>query len=336
MKTRRLGRGGPEVSAIGLGCMGMSWAYGSADDEESARTLHRALDLGVTLLDTADVYGAGRNEELIGRVLAGRRDEYVLATKFGLRSRGGEARSDRPDTYVDTSPAWVREAADASLRRLGTDTIDLYYAHRRNPEVPIEDTVGAMAELVQAGKVRHLGLSEVSAATLRAAHAVHPIAALQVEYSLFSREPEDALLDTCRELGVALVAYSPVGRGLLTGAAEAFAAASFAADDYRPLALPRFSDDNLPANLRLADAVKAVAAQIGATPAQAALAWLLAQDDLVVPIPGTKRVRYLEENAAAADLTLTPAQLDALRAAVPQEAVAGTRYSETGMRLLDR
>ncbi|MET7399374.1 aldo/keto reductase [Dactylosporangium sp. NPDC005572] len=335
MKTRRLGHGGPEVSAIGLGCMGMSWAYGSADDEESARTLHRALDLGVTLLDTADVYGAGRNEELIGRVLAGRRDEYVLATKFGMRSRGGAARSDLPDTYVDTSPSWVREAADASLRRLGTDTIDLYYAHRRNPEVPIEDTVGAMAELVHAGKVRHLGLSEVSAATLRAAHAVHPIAALQVEYSLFSREPEDSLLDTCRELGVALVAYSPVGRGLLTGAVASHAAA-FAADDYRPVALPRFSEANLPANLRLADAVRTVAAQMGATPAQAALAWLLAQDDLVVPIPGTKRVRYLEENAAAADLTLTPAQLDALTAAVPREAVAGTRYAELGMRLLDQ
>ncbi|GGM55900.1 aldo/keto reductase [Dactylosporangium sucinum] len=331
MRTRRLGRGGPEVSAIGLGCMGMSWAYGSADDEESARTLHRALDLGVTLLDTADVYGAGRNEELIGRTLAGRRDEYVLATKFGMRSRAGEARSDRPGTYVDTSPAWVREAADASLRRLGTDTIDLYYAHRRNPDVPIEDTVGAMAELVTAGKVRHLGLSEVSATTLRAAHAVHPIAALQVEYSLFSREPEASLLDTCRELGVALVAYSPVGRGLLTGTVG-----TFAADDFRPVALPRFNGDNLAANLRLADAVKAVAAEIGATPAQAALAWLLAQDDLVVPIPGTKRVRYLEENAAAADLTLTPAQLDALRAAVPQEAVAGTRYAEHGMRLLDQ
>jgi aryl-alcohol dehydrogenase-like predicted oxidoreductase len=334
MKSRQLGSHGPEVSAIGLGCMGMSWAYGAGDDAESARVLNEALDRGVTLLDTADVYGAGANEELIGRTLAGRRDEFVLATKFGMRSRGGQARSDRPDTYVDTSPQWVREAADASLSRLGFDTIDLYYAHRRNPEVPIEDTVGAMAELVQAGKVRHLGLSEVSAATLRAAHAVHPIAALQVEYSLFTRDPEDELLPTCRELGVALVAYSPVGRGLLTGAVGD--AAALADDDFRKVALPRFHGDNLAANLKLADAVRQVAAEIGATPAQAALAWLLAQDDLVVPIPGTKRVRYLRENVAAADVTLTAAQVAALRAAVPAAAVAGDRYAPLGMQMLGR
>jgi aryl-alcohol dehydrogenase-like predicted oxidoreductase len=334
MKSRQLGSTGPRVAEIGLGCMGMSWAYGPGDDDESARTLHRALDLGVDLLDTADVYGAGRNEELIGRTLAGRRDEFRLATKFGMRSRGGEARSDRPDTYVDTSPGYVREAADASLRRLGFDTIDLYYAHRRDPQVPIEDTVGAMAELVAAGKVRHLGLSEVSPETLRAAHAVHPIAAVQVEYSLFTRDPEGELLQACRELGVALVAYSPVGRGLLTGAVSG--TAELAPDDFRRVALPRFSAANLDANLKLADAVRAVAAEVGATPAQAALAWLLAQDDLVIPIPGTKRVAYLEENVAASDLTLTGAQVAALSAAVPPGAVAGDRYAEQGMRMIGR
>ncbi len=212
MRVRQLGSQGPYVSELGLGCMGMSFAYGPRDDEESVRTLHRALDLGVTMLDTADMYGMGHNEELIGQTLKGRRDEFILATKFGFRVRGGQARSDSPETYIDTSPGYVHQAADASLRRLGLDTIDLYYAHRRNPETPVEDTVGAMAELVTAGKVRHLGLSEVSPATLRAAHAVHPIAAVQVEYSLFSRDPEGELLDTCHELGVAVVAYSPVAR----------------------------------------------------------------------------------------------------------------------------
>ena len=334
MKSRQLGNTGPRVAEIGLGCMGMSWAYGPGDDDESARTLHRALDLGVDLLDTADVYGAGSNEELIGRTLAGRRDEFRLATKFGMRSRGGTVRSDRPGTYVDTSPGYVREAAEASLRRLGFDTIDLYYVHRRDPLVPIEDTVGAMAELVAAGKVRHLGLSEVSAETLRAAHAVHPIAAVQVEYSLFTRDPEDGLLQTCRELGVALVAYSPVGRGLLTGTVSG--TAEMAPDDFRRVGLPRFNAANLDANLKLADAVRAVAAEAGATPAQAALAWLLAQDDLVVPIPGTRRVAYLEENCAASELTLTGAQLAALSAAVPAGAVAGDRYSEQGMSMLGR
>jgi aryl-alcohol dehydrogenase-like predicted oxidoreductase len=332
MKSRRLGSKGPLVSEIGLGCMGMSFAYGPRDDEESARTLHRALDLGVTFLDTADVYGAGHNEELIGRTLGGRREEFVLATKFGVRSASGQARSDLPDTWIDTSPEYVLQAADASLRRLGFDTIDLYYAHRRNPDVPIEDTVGAMAELVAAGKVHHLGLSEVSAATLRAAHAVHPIAALQVEYSLFTREPAEGLLTTCRELGVALVAYSPVGRGLLTGTVTN--AVEMTPDDFRRAAQPRFSEENLATNLRLVDAVKDVAAQIGATPAQAALAWLFAQDELVIPIPGTKRVKYLEENVAAAGFALTPEQSAALSAAVPAEAVAGNRYAERATQLL--
>jgi aryl-alcohol dehydrogenase-like predicted oxidoreductase len=332
MIYRQLGRGGPEVSAIGLGCMGMSFAYGERDDEESARTLRRALDLGVTFLDTADAYGAGHNEQLIGRTLGSRRDEFFLATKFGFRSRGGSARSDRPDTYIDTSPAWVREACDASLARLGFDTIDLYYAHRRNPEVPIEDTVAAMADLVEAGKVRYLGLSEVSPETLRAAHAVHPIAALQVEYSLFTRDIETEMLDTCRELGVAVVAYSPVGRGLLTGTVDA---STIGENDFRTT-VPRFSGDNLAANLKLVDAVKEVAAELGVTPAQAALAWLLAKDESVIPIPGTKRVRYLEENTAAADIALTPEQFAAIEAAAPAGAVAGDRYAESGMRFLNR
>ncbi len=333
MKTRQLGAAGPTVAAIGLGCMGMSHAYGVRDDDESARTLHRALDLGVNLLDTADVYGAGDNERLIGRVLAGRRDEIVLATKFGMRSSGGgPARSDAPTSYVDTSPAWVREACDASLARLGTDTIDLYYAHRRNPAVPIEDTVGAMAELVAAGKVRHLGLSEVSVETLRAAHAVHPIAAVQMEYSLFSRDVEDGMLQACRELGVALVAYSPVGRGMLTGTPPT--PDGLAADDFRR-GLPRFSGANLDTNLRLAAAVRAVADDLGATPAQTALAWLLAQDELVIPIPGTKRVKYLEENVAADALTLSAEQLARIGEAVPRERVSGTRYGSRGMDMLN-
>jgi aryl-alcohol dehydrogenase-like predicted oxidoreductase len=322
VKSRRLGDHGPYVSELGLGCMGMSFAYGPRDDEESARTLHRALDLGVTLLDTADMYGEGHNEELIGRTLKDRRDEFVLATKFGFRPGEGSP-------YIDTSPEWVREAVDGSLRRLGFDTIDLYYMHRRNPAVPIEDTVGAMASLVSAGKVRHLGLSEVSPATLRAAHAVHPIAALQVEYSLFSRDPEGELLATCHDLGVALVAYSPVGRGLLTGTVTE------TPDDFRAT-VPRFTGDNLAANLKLVEAVRAVAASLGATPAQTALAWLLARDATVIPIPGTKRVRYLEENLAAADLVLTPDQVAALDAAVPAGAVAGTRYAERSMAMLNQ
>jgi aryl-alcohol dehydrogenase-like predicted oxidoreductase len=311
--------------------MGMSFAYGERDDDESARTLHRALDLGVTFLDTADMYGQGSNEQLIGGVLRDRRAEFVLATKFGIRTTGGATRSDQPGAYVDTSPAYVRQACDASLARLGFDTIDLYYAHRRNPEVPIEDTVGAMASLVAAGKVRYLGLSEVSPQTLRAAHAVHPIAAVQMEYSLFSRDVEAQMLDTCRELGVALVGYSPVGRGLLTGAITDTSALD--ADDYRR-ASPRFADGHLAANLRLVESVRAVAAELGATAAQAALAWLLSRDDLVIPIPGTKRVRYLEENAAAVDIELTPAQLAAIEAAAPASEVSGQRYPDQAMSLI--
>jgi aryl-alcohol dehydrogenase-like predicted oxidoreductase len=327
MKQRTIGTNGPSVSAIGLGCMGMSFAYGERDDEQSAQTLRRALDLGVTHLDTADMYGFGHNEELIGAVLGSRRDEYTLATKFANRLDADSGRR-----FVDSSGAWARQACDASLARLGTDHIDLYYMHRRNPDTPIEETVGAMAELVQAGKVRWLGLSEISPDTLRKAYAVHPINAVQVEYSLFTRFPEDGLLDTCRELGVALVAYSPVGRGWLTGTFTS--AEQFAADDFRA-SQPRFEGENFERNAALADNVRKVADEIGCTPAQAALAWLLAQGEDVLPIPGTKRVRYLEENSAAADIDLTPEQVDRLSAAVPQDQVAGDRYAPGGMATLN-
>jgi aryl-alcohol dehydrogenase-like predicted oxidoreductase len=329
MKQRQIGTGGPWVSELGLGCMGMSIAYGPRDDEGSARTLLRALDLGVTHFDTADMYGLGHNEELIGRVLAGHRDEFVLATKFANRTENPADLSSR--RFVDSSAAWAKQACDDSLRRLGMDTIDLYYMHRRNPETPIEETVSAMAELVQQGKVRWLGLSEVSPATLRAAYAVHPIAAVQMEYSLFTRFVEDEMLATCRELGVAMVAYSPVGRGMLTG--KASNVDEMAADDFRRYQ-PRWSEDNLAANTALVTAVEQVAAEIGVTPAQAALAWLLGQGDDVLPIPGTKRVGYLEENVAAADIQLTANQLERLAAAVPPDQVAGDRYFASGMATL--
>ncbi|SCG63623.1 aldo/keto reductase [Micromonospora inositola] len=332
MIRRRVGATGPEVSAIGLGCMGMSFAYGAGDDAESTRTLHRALDLGVNHLDTADMYGRGANERLLAPVVRARRDEVFLATKFGNRTTGDSfGGTGTPGAFVDSSAAWTREACDASLGRLGVETIDLYYLHRRNPDTPIEETVGAMAELVSAGKVRLIGLSEVSPATLRAAHAVHPVAAVQMEYSLFSRDVEAEMLDTCRELGVSLVAYSPVGRGLLTGAITS--REQLAADDWRA-GVPRFAEGNLDANLKLVDEVRAVAAELGRTPAQVALAWLLAQGEDVLPIPGTKRVRYLEENAAAADLEFSAAQLSRLSEAVPPGAVAGERYPETAMRFV--
>lgn len=319
MRRRQLGQGGPEVTAIGLGCMGMSFAYGGRDDRESIRTLHRALDLGVTHLDTADLYGFGENERLLGSVVRQRRDEVFLATKFGNRLLEGES-----ELTVDTSAAWVRQACDASLARLGVETIDLYYAHRRNPDTPVEETVGAMAELVAAGKVRHLGLSEVSPATLRAAHAVHPIAAVQLEYSLFTRDVvEGEMRATCQELGIAVVAYSPVGRGLLTGA---FTSRDQLTDDDSRRGAPRFAAEHLDHNLRLAAAVAEVAAEIGVTPAQAALAWVLAQGEDILTIPGTKRVRYLEENVAADRVSLTAEQLARLSAAVPAGAVAGARY----------
>ncbi|MFF3460728.1 aldo/keto reductase [Streptomyces sp. NPDC002730] len=326
MKQRTLGTHGPQVHPVGLGLMGMSAFYGATDDTQSLATIHRALDLGVGLLDTADVYGAGHNERLLGRALAGRRrDDVVVATKFGsLLNEGGFG--------VDSSPEYARKAVDASLTRLGLDHIDLYYLHRRNPEVPIEDTMGALAELVAAGKIRHIGLSEVNADTLRRAHAVHPVAALQSEYSLWERGLEAETLPTARELGVALVPYSPVGRGFLSGAITD--TASLAQDDYRRHD-PRFQGENLRANLRLADQVRALAAEAGVTPTQLALAWLLHQGEDIVPIPGTKRIAYLEENTAAAGIHLDARQLAALEAAVPPGAAAGLRYPEQLMHRVD-
>lgn len=306
--TRSLGRSGPTVSAQGLGCMGMSFAYGPADGDEAVATIHRALELGVTFLDTADVYGFGRNEELVGGAIAGRRDEVVLATKCGIVPRGG-ARD------VDGSPDYIRSACDASLGRLGVDRIDLYYLHRPDTQVPIEESVGAMAELVAAGKVGHLGLSEASAATIRRAAVVHPIAALQSEWSLFSRDIEREVVGACRELGIGLVPFSPLGRGLLTGAVTTLD--DLADDDFRRTN-PRFQGENLAANLALVEVVRAIAAAKGATPGQVALAWVHAQGDDVVPIPGTKRRRYLEENVAALAVTLDAddlARLDGLRPA---------------------
>lgn len=315
------------VGELGLGCMGMSFAYGPRDDGASADTLLRALDLGVTHFDTADMYGFGHNEQLIGRTLASRRDEFILATKFANRIEDPANPTSR--RFVDSSGAWAHQACDDSLRRLGVETIDLYYMHRRNPETPIEETVSAMADLVRAGKVRWLGLSEVAPRTLRAAHAVHPISAVQMEYSLFTRFVEDEMLDTCRELGVAMVAYSPVGRGILTGTVTSVD--DLPADDFRRTQ-PRFSQQNFASNLALVQTVREIADEIGATPAQAALAWLLAQGEDVLPIPGTKRVAYLEENVAAAAIALAQEQLDRLTAAVPRESVAGERYWPGGMR----
>ncbi|WP_248582956.1 aldo/keto reductase [Nocardioides sp. InS609-2] len=315
------------VSALGLGCMGMSEFYGTADESQGIDTIHRALDLGVTFLDTADMYGPFTNEQLVGKSIGGRRDEVQLATKFG-----NERLPDGTRVGINGSPEYVRKACDASLHRLGVDHIDLYYQHRVDQTVPIEETVGAMKELVEAGKVRHLGLSEASAANIRKAHAVHPITALQTEYSLFTRDLEDEILPTIRELGIGLVPYSPLGRGLLTGA---ITAGSLENGDARNSAyFPRLNGENLDANLALVDRIGEIATAKGCTPGQLALAWVLAQGDDVVPIPGTKRVKYLEENVAAADVTLTADDLAALDAAVPRDAVAGARYGD--MSSIDR
>ncbi|WP_202977204.1 aldo/keto reductase [Nocardioides caeni] len=318
--NRILGTTSPlTVSALGLGCMGMSEFYGTPDEAGGITTIRRALDLGVTFLDTADMYGPFTNERLVGKAIAGRRDEVQLATKFG-----NERTPDGSWVGVNGRHDYVRRAADASLERLGVDHLDLYYQHRVDRTVPIEETVGAMKELVDAGKVRHLGLSEASAATIRRAHAVHPITALQSEYSLFTRDLEDAVLPTLRELGIGLVPYSPLGRGLLTGTVPADAD-----DDARSTGrFPRFQGDNLATNLVLVDKVRALAAQHGCTPGQLALAWVLAQGDDIAPIPGTKRVRYLEENVSALGVQLAPADLAALEAAVPRDAVAGDRYAD--------
>jgi aryl-alcohol dehydrogenase-like predicted oxidoreductase len=329
MQKRRLGRKGPEVSAIGLGCMGMSEFYGPGDDAESIATIHRALDSGINLLDTADMYGPYTNEELVGRAIRDRRDEVVLATKFGfVRDPADPAKRE-----IDARPERVREACEASLRRLGVETIDLYYLHRVDSRVPIEDTVGAMADLVRAGKVRWLGLSEVGPQTLERASAVHPIAALQSEYSLWTRDPEDGVLDACRRLGIGFVAYSPLGRGFLTGAIRS--PDDFAEDDYRRNN-PRFQGENFARNLQLVDTVTAIAAEKGSTPAQLALAWVLAQGSDIVPIPGTKRRKYLNENIAALDIELTAGDLAAIEAAFPRSGVQGTRYPAAMMALTGR
>ena len=325
MKKRRLGLGGPEVSAIGLGCMGMSHSYGPADDQESIRTIHRALDLGVTFLDTAKAYGA--NERLVGRAIRDRRGEVVLATKFGIvRDPSGTRMS------VDGTPANVRASCDASLEQLNIDVIDLYYLHRVDPDTPIEETVGAMAELVAAGKVRYLGLSEASAATLERACAVHPIAALQSEYSLWTRDIEGlGVLAMARRLGVAIVAYSPLGRGFLTGSFKTIE--EIPADDFRRNNYPRFQGDNFARNREQVKHIEALAAARGVNAAQLALAWVLSRGDDIIPIPGTKRRVYLEENAAAVNLVLTAAEREALTAAFP--AVAGTRYPESQMHFVN-
>jgi len=329
MQTRRLGRNGPQVSALGLGCMGMSEFYGARDDAESVATIHAALDAGITLLDTADMYGPFINEELIGRAIAGRRDAVVLATKFGFQRDP----ADPARRALNGRPEYVRAACEASLRRLGVEVIDLYYLHRVDAAVPVGETVGAMADLVRAGKVRWLGLSEVAPATLRRAHAEHPIAALQSEYSLWTRDPEDGVLATCRELGVGFVAYSPLGRGFLSGELKHFD--DFAPDDYRRLN-PRFQGDNFARNLALVAKVGQLADRKGCTAAQVALAWVLAQGDDIVPIPGTKRRRYLAQNIAALGIELEPHELAALDAAFPPNAAAGARYPETMQRLSGR
>lgn len=327
MEQRNLGTSGLTVSALGLGCMGMSEFYGPTDDVQSLATLTRALNLGVTHFDTADTYGFGHNEELLSRFMAGQRDRVVVATKFGIVRASGEY-----ERRIDTSPAYVAQACEASLKRLGIETIDLYYAHRLNTDIPVEETVGAMADLVRQGKVRALGLSEVSARTLRRAHAVHPIAAVQSEYSLWTREAEAEVLPACRELDISFVAYSPLGRGMLTGAITK--SDDLALDDFRRRS-PRFQGANMTANLRLVDMVKDIAASKGCGPGQVALAWLLAQGRHILPIPGTKRISNLEANVAAAAITLSPAELIRLDAALPLGAAAGERYSAEGMKGLN-
>jgi aryl-alcohol dehydrogenase-like predicted oxidoreductase len=329
MDRRNLGSEGLVVSALGLGCMGMSEFYGTGDEDESIATIHRAIELGIDFLDTADMYGPFTNERLVGKAIQGRRDEVVLATKFG-----NERREDGSRVGINGRPEYVRRACDASLQRLGVDTIDLYYQHRVDPEVPIEDTVGAMKELVEAGKVRYLGLSEAAPETIRRAHAVHPISALQSEYSLFTRELEDEVLPTLRELGIGFVAYSPLGRGFLTGAWKSMD--DLPEDDTRAGRFPRFSEENFRQNLELAERVREIAAEKGATPGQLALAWLLARGDDIVPIPGTKRRTYLEENAGAVDITLTGEDLRRIEEAIPRGSAAGERYSEQMMRTVNR
>jgi aryl-alcohol dehydrogenase-like predicted oxidoreductase len=322
--TRRLGRQGPAVSALGLGCMGMSEFYGSSDEREAIATIHRALELGMTFLDTSDTYGLGHNEELVGRAIRNRRQQVFLATKFGIvRS------ADRKQFAVNGRPEYVRAACDASLKRLGIDRIDLYYQHRVDPNVPIEETIGAMVELVRAGKVRYLGLSEAAPETIRRAHRTHPIAALQSEYSLWSRDPEDEILETVRKLGIGFVAYSPLGRGFLSGKIRRFE--DLEPDDYRRNS-PRFQGENFEKNLELVRTIAELAREKDCTPSQLALAWVLARGEDIVPIPGTKRRSYLEENARAVEIKLTVEELERIEQAFPRGAAAGARYTAEMMK----
>jgi aryl-alcohol dehydrogenase-like predicted oxidoreductase len=328
MNRRRLGTQGLEVSAQGLGCMGMTFAYGHGDEQSGLDTINRALELGVTFLDTAEIYGPHTNELLVGRAIAGRRENFEIATKFGFAIDPENPRA----RLTDGSPENVRRAVEGSLERLGTDYIDLYYQHRIDPAVPIEETVGAMAELVQAGKVRYIGLSEAAPETIRRAHAVHPLTAVQTEYSLWTRDPESEVLPTLRELGIGFVAYSPLGRGFLTG--QIRSVDDLAEDDWRRTN-PRFQEDAIQENLRLAERVRELAAERGVAPGQLALAWVMAKGEDIVPIPGTKRVSYLEENAGAAGIELSVEELATLEDAVSGHEVAGTRYAERDMQLLN-